>query len=220
MKVLDLFCCNGGAGEGYRRAGFQVTGVDRDVHDYPPGEFVQADIMDDFYALVEHMVPDLIHLSPPCQGYSTMTGAAQSRHPRLIEPLREMLADVQVPYILENVQGAKAHMIDPVMLCGSTFGLRVRRHRLFESSLALTVPACDHAAQGPALGVYGRPEQRQYFRPDGTPRNRKASGVDEAREAMGMSWGTWKELTEAIPPAFTEYLGRQAADLLHLGRVT
>ena len=143
-----------------------------------------------------------------------MTGKHQSRHPRLIAPLREMLVDIGVPYVIENVVGARAHMLSPVMLCGSSFGLKVRRHRLFESNVNLSGLPCDHASQGRAVGVYGSPERRQYYRQDGTPRNRKAGSVDEARDAMGIDWMSWSDLTEAIPPAYTKHLGAQLHRIL------
>ena len=165
--LLDLFSGAGGAGEGYRRAGFDVIGVDIDPHTYPVGRFIQADVMADLSDILRDVRPDAVHASPPCQGYSTMTGKHQSRHPRLIAPVREMLVDSGVPYVIENVVGARAHMLTPVMLCGSSFGLKVRRHRLFESNVNLHGLPCDHASQGRAVGVYGSPERRQYYRPDG-----------------------------------------------------
>ena len=207
--VLDLFSGDGGAGEGYRRAGFTVVGVDIEPHSYPVGRFIQADVMIEVQDILLEVQPDAIHASPPCQGYSTMTGAARSRHARLISPVRDMLLETGLPYVIENVVGARSDMHSPVMLCGSSFGLKVRRHRLFESNVVLAGLSCNHAAQGRAVGVYGAPEKRQYYRADGSPRNRKASGVEEAREAMGIDWMTWADLTEAIPPAFTEYLGTQ-----------
>ena len=114
--ILDLFSGDGGAGEGYRRAGFTVVGVDIEQHAYPVGRFIQADVMREFQDILRVVQPDAIHASPPCQGYSTMTGAARSRHARLISPVRDMLREADLPYVIENVVGARSDMSRPVML--------------------------------------------------------------------------------------------------------
>lgn len=118
------------------------------------------------------------------------------------------------PYVIENVEGARYELIAPIRLCGSSFGLLVRRHRLFESSVPLRTRLCDHEAQGTPVGVYGELRTKHWTRPDGRSRGKKATSLEEAREAMGMPWASWHGCTQAIPPAYTEHIGRQL--LAHL----
>jgi DNA (cytosine-5)-methyltransferase 1 len=231
-RLLDLFCCQGGAGTGYHRAGFDVVGVDIDAQPLYPFPFHQGDALEVLRDLllsdilgtpvilggVEYMLQDFdaIHASPPCQAYSTIT-PDKSKHPELIEPVREFLIESGLPYVIENVDGAKRELIDPVMLCGSSFGLRVRRHRWFESNTPILTMPCQHATQGQPVGVYGdHPDARQVLRPDGRSRGAKATSVDDARDAMGMPWADWAGCAEAIPPAYCEHIGRQLID--HLTR--
>lgn len=207
-RLLDLFCGAGGAGEGYHRAGFDVTGVDLARQPNYPHAFVQADALE---YLREHGGEfDVIHASPPCQAYSTIT-PDQSRHPRLIAPVRDLLIASGKPYVIENVAGARRELVEPMMLCGSSFGLNVRRHRFFESSEWLMSIPCDHESQPAMVGVYGDHgyDGHLYRASDGSKRGRRAADVHAAREAMGMGWGTWREVAEAIPPAYTEFIGAQ-----------
>lgn len=209
LRLLDLFCGAGGAAMGYARAGFLVTGVDiKPQPNYPFG-FIQADAMsfplDGF---------DIIHASPPCQAYSVATWSqTRSGHPDLVPWVRQRIADAGLPYIMENVP--RAPLLDPVQLCGSSFGLRVRRHRLFESNLSLTVPPCDHKWQDddPIYEVHNHREIIRtgvaYVFGNG---GKKAN--EHWAKAMGIPWMTRKELAESIPPAYTEHLGRQAYDQL------
>lgn len=132
-KLLDLFCGAGGAAMGYHRAGFEVVGVDIKPQPRYPFAFVQGDVLK---PPVDTSAFDVIHASPPCQGYSTQT-ADPSRHPRLIERVREMLVATGLQYVVENVEGARRAMRDPVRLCGSSFGLDLRRHRHFESNVVI-----------------------------------------------------------------------------------
>lgn len=229
-KLLDLFCGAGGCSVGYHRAGFDVTGVDHEFHEgYPDPSlsllgpvlpdvdltFVQADALDVLRDRAYLDSFDVVALSPPCPGYSTIT-PDQSRHPRLIEPCRELLEAWGGVYVIENVEGAANHMRRPVRYCGSSFGLAVRRHRLFESNRPIVAPDCDHAAQGRPTGVYGDHAQddEYYRRPDGTRRGNKAKNLAEGRAAMGIEWMTWLDLVDAVPPAYTEHIGRQLVESL------
>jgi len=194
---------------GYSRAGFEVVGVDIAPQPRYPFTFVQGDAL---AYLAEHGHEfDAIHASPPCQRFSTMTkrhGDAQvETHPDLVEPTRALLVQTGLPYVIENVPGAPLDA-SAITLCGSMFGLRVRRHRLFESNLPMPQPECDHAGQGPVVGVYGHAG-------GSSKRDGKAfSGTDTWREAMGIDWMVGRELAEAIPPAYSEYVGLRLA--LHL----
>lgn len=212
MRLLDLFCCEGGAAVGYHRAGFDVVGVDIEPQPNYPFPMVVADALDPPFDLADF---DAIHASPPCQGYSTIT-PDPDRHPRLIGPVREMLRASGRPYVIENVEGARRHLIEPLKLCGSSFGLPVRRHRYFESNVFLWSMPCRHPDQGRPVGVYGDHPQDdfEYLRPDGTRRGAKANSVDHAREAMGMPWASWNGCREAIPPAYTEWIGAQLVEHL------
>ncbi len=218
-RLLDLFCGAGGATRGYQLAGFHVTGVD--LHPQPRyvgDEFHQADALtfplDGF---------DAIHASPPCQAYTQMSarwrkleGGKANSHPDLIGPIRERLSAAGVPYIIENVVGAKRQMRSPITISGGTFGLRVHRPRLFESNIALLMPA-RVGPPGDHIGVYGdRPYGRRLWtrtrlNGDGKKRShyRAARSTADARAAMGIDWMEWRELAESIPPAYTAYLGKQ-----------
>jgi DNA (cytosine-5)-methyltransferase 1 len=211
--LLDLFCGAGGAAAGYHRAGFDVVGVDREPQPHYPFEFVQADALT--YVAENGHRYGALHASPPCQGYSTIT-PDRSKHPRLIPVVRILLRHFGVPYVIENVEGAQHDLRHPVKLCGSSFGLAVRRHRYFETNQAMFSVPCQHGLQGRPIGVYGDhpQEDAEYRRPDGTRRGQKATTVEHAREAMGIDWMDWLELAQAIPPAFTEYIGAQLVDAL------
>lgn len=214
MRLLDLFCGAGGAAMGYHRAGFEVVGVDIKPQPNYPFEFHQADAMEWLQGEVgpNYLLRDafdVVHASPPCQAYSEggrRYPDRQALHPRLIAPVREALMALGVPYVIENVMGALPEMRSPLMLHGGLFGLEVVRARLFESNVLLM--AGRDAKPTKAVGVYGE-------RPDGRilnskyPRIRAASSIDEARAAMGIDWMTWPEITQAIPPAYTEWIGRQ-----------
>lgn len=211
MKLLDLFCGAGGATRGYQLAGWHVTGVDLVASPrYVGDDFHQGDALE---YLAEHGRRfDAIHASPPCQGYSSKT-RDPARHPRLIAPVRELLAGTGRPWVIENVVGAAAEMRSPVRLCGSSFGLGVRRHRLFESSVALLVPPCDHGSQPRRYRLYdhGRWYMSSVVHVFGTGGGK---GKEHWPEAMGVDWMTNAELVEAIPPAYTEHIGHQLAATL------
>lgn len=226
-RALDLFCGAGGASMGLDRAGFDVTGVDIRPQPRYPFRFVQGDALKPPFELSEF---DYIWASPPCQAYTGMqrlnTRAPKRDHPRLIEPVREMLRSAGVPYTIENVVGAP--LIDPIILCGSMFGLKVRRHRLFESNFWTLRPQCRHNLEIHPFPVWGdgRPTRQEVRRArrspiavygdhpqqpgDKTMRVNRARTLAEGQEAMGIDWMDWRPLTQAIPPAYSEFIGKAA----------
>lgn len=214
-RLLDLFSCAGGAGMGYSRAGFDVVGVDIVARPRYPFRFIQADALSLEPAWIAANF-DAVHASPPCQGYTALRHAPGAKGaPQLIDQTRDLLCASGLPWIIENVEEARWAMREPVLLCGSMFGLgaqghELRRHRLFESNVALNVPACDHS-DGPVVGVYGGHARRRSAKHGGRGTRDVWDGGHKtaASQAMGMDWATLGEMSEAIPPAFTEYLGRQ-----------
>jgi DNA (cytosine-5)-methyltransferase 1 len=223
-KLLDLFCGAGGASVGYERAGFEIYGVDIASHPDYPFPLMVEDVLDFFDGgSVEWF--DVIHASPPCQGYTTMAnryrgnGGPTDDHAQLIATVRDRLEAWDRPYVIENVPGARPQMVNPVTLTGGMFGLRVERPRLFESNIALTAPPRRTVPKDEVLGIYGRsPDGRRLWtRKDGSVL-RAARSLEEGRDALGVPWMTrWEDVTEAIPPAYTEFLGRQL--LAHVERV-
>ena len=185
---------------GYSRAGYEVTGIDKYHQPRYPFKFIQSDAIE--YLLEHWQEYDAFHASPPCQKNSTMTkGLWKDRldsHPELIAPTREILIKTGKPYIIENV--LTAPLINPTVLCGSMFGLKVRRHRLFETSFLVFQPQCNHKMQGKTVGVYGH--SGGSSKRDGL----KFPGIQEWKEAMQIDWMIGDELAEAIPPAYTEYI--------------
>ena len=213
MKLLDLFCGAGGASMGYHRAGFEVFGVDIKPQKYYPFRFIQADATKidvfDIEDIFGFFKPDVIHASPPCQAHS----ALRHLHPEknyecYLDETRKILINSGLPYIIENVP--KAPLINPIQLCGSYFGLKVRRHRLFETNFYLTGVECDHKKQGRPIDVSGTGGRRVNRRPDdhGGSTN-KPRNIKEAREAMDMPWSNRYGISQAIPPAYTEFIGKK-----------
>ena len=199
MRLLDLFCGAGGAAVGYHRAGFDdIVGIDIVPQPNYPYTFIQADALN---SPVDLAAFDLIHASPPCQAYSFAT--VQHRHndyPDLVEPTRAMVAEY--PHVIENVEGAPLGY--SITVCGSSLGLpRVRRHRLFETSWVMMSFGCNHSLLVEPLTVVGHNEQGRTYATRTLPHGQAAR-----REAMGIDWMTRDELAEAIPPAYTEYIGR------------
>jgi DNA (cytosine-5)-methyltransferase 1 len=221
-RALDLFCCAGGASMGLHRAGFDVVGVDIRPQPRYPFTFHQADALT--FPLEGF---DFIWASPPCQAFTAMRFMPDAKqHPNLIPETRARLIAAGVPYCIENVEGAplgeSGHLI---MLCGTMFGLKtpdgraeLRRHRLFETSFSIPLrPPCRHLAT--VLGIYGghlRDRCRTTIqvmgggmRNGGKARVRDSFTIEEARHAMGIDWMPMSALSQAIPPAYSEFIGRQ-----------
>jgi len=208
-RLLDLFCCEGGAAVGYHRAGFDVVGVDIVPQPRYPFQMVVADVT----TLGPEFIVgfDAIHASPPCQAYSDLAKRNGNAHewPTLIEPTRELLESSGLPWVIENVEGAP--LIDPVTLCGTMFdGLRVIRHRLFESNVPLSAPP--HPAH-PLVFTYDKRKTHYGMLDQNTAFVQVTGGgnctVANKRDAMGMPWASGRGCNEAIPPAYTEWIGRQ-----------
>ena len=206
-RLLDLFCGAGGAAMGYHRAGFEVVGVDNKPQPHYPFEFHQADAL--AFPLEGF---DVYHASPPCQAYmdTNKGGLKLTKHPRLIEPIRERLLATEQFFLIENVY--RAPLLANLMLCGTMFGLCVIRHRYFECSFPppLAPASCNHwgrVSTGEFVGVYAMggkgPRHGKGIR-EPSPRPLKIT----PEKAMGIDWMTRYELTQAIPPAYTEHIGK------------
>jgi DNA (cytosine-5)-methyltransferase 1 len=205
LRGLDLYCGAGGCSEGYARAGFEMTGVDLYPQPRYPYPFVLADALE-YVAEYGHEY-DFIHASPPCQRHSQASKCwnpdVLERHPEMIAATRRALQATGRPYVIENVPGARLHMLSPVTLCGVMFGLKVYRHRLFESNMLLSgAPHLPHPERVPLAGRGA--SAGGYISVAGN-----FADVRAARAAMGIDWMTRDELSQAIPPAYTEHIGRQ-----------
>lgn len=224
FKLLDLFSGAGGAAMGYHRAGFDVTGVDLAPQKHYPFTFIQADALE--YIAAHGHEYDVIHASPPCQEYSRSRHIRDATHiaikrPKLIGDVRQLLNSTGRLWVIENVEDAP--LPAAIELCGSMFGLPLLRHRWFEASVLLLMPGpCNHPdgfynAVGGCVKGYGDFASKQtYIDNKGRTRKRegkpgKAAGV----KAMGIDWMTVAEMCEAIPPAYTEYIGRQLMRVLN-----
>jgi DNA (cytosine-5)-methyltransferase 1 len=220
MRILDLFCGAGGAAMGYHQAlpSAQIVGIDNQAQPNYPFEFIQADALTPPVDLSSF---DLIHASPPCQAYS-IAGRAfpvlrDGRYPDLIPAVRNLIG--HLPHVIENVPGAP--LIEPAILCGSMFGLsaydpdmgrvmHLRRHRLFEMSFPILTPPDTCALhRGSIAGVYGGGgnDRKRTLRDGRTQRGGYTPKADVRRALMGMAWVTMKEVNEAIPPAYTRFIG-------------
>lgn len=211
MKLLDLYCKAGGASKGYADAGFEVTGVDIKKQKRYPFTFIQADCLEIMKDLDFLRSFDVITASPPCQTHSATKHLRNAQGKStdkvdLIPQTREALIASGKPYVIENVPGAP--LKDPIQFCGSHFGLKVRRHRLFESNYSLVGSGCKHKEQGKPVGIYG--SMRDEI-PGG---GHTAKSIEEARAAMGIDWMIWGELVEAIPPVYTYEIGKQLINLI------
>ena len=216
FRLLDLFCCEGGAGTGYARAGFDVTGVDIVAKPRNPHPLIVADAVE--YAWQHASEFDAIHASPPCQSYSLALRHMATPQPKLIDAIREALQASGKPWVIENVVGSPlsncsdlfgAHGVE---LCGTMFGMRIYRHRIFETSFPVHAPRpCDHSivplnphrANGdPGGPVAGRARMKQEF----------GQGVNCEKvwaAEMGVAWMSKQGARESVPPAYTEFLGRE-----------
>lgn len=191
-------------------AGFHVTGVDiKPQPRYAGDVFMQADALDYVWSYGHNY--DVIHASPPCQAHTQLKSRYaddqeyQDRHPDMVAETRAALMAAGKPYIIENVPGAP--LIDPILLCGSMFGLRVYRHRLFETSLFLmAIPHVPHKDKTPAVGRGISP--KGFISVTGTGGFGIPNGMEYARSAMGIGWMSRPELSQAIPPAYTEWIGQ------------
>jgi DNA (cytosine-5)-methyltransferase 1 len=218
-KLLDLYCCAGGAAKGYAQAGFDVTGVDKEPQPNYPFAFIQGDAIE--YLLAHGHEYDAIHASPPCQGYSQCRftpGASGKDYPLLIEPTLAALRAIGKPWVMENVPGSG---LSDLVLCGTSFGLNVQRHRHFAASFMLmhTGP-CNHREGN--LGIYANKvtrlgtrgvayiagSGRKHYRPLPAP-------FAEGEAAMGIDWMNRYELSQSIPPAYTNFIGQQLMQIIH-----
>jgi len=212
-KLLDLFCCAGGAAKGYHEAGFDVTGVDIDPQPRYPYKFIQADALTLDAGFLASF--DVIHASPPCQSYSTLAfrNGNADEWPRLVEEVRKMLQATGKPYVIENVEGAP--LVNAITLCGTMFDeLRVLRHRLFESNVKLVAPI--HPKDHPLVFTHDK-RKNHYGKLDQNTSYVQVTGggncsVANAADALKINWMTKMELNEAIPPAYTRYIGLQLID--------
>jgi DNA (cytosine-5)-methyltransferase 1 len=208
-RILDLFCGAGGAGVGYSQAGFEVVGIDIKPQPHYPFTFIQADALNLSYEFIATF--DAIHASPPCQSYSDLAKRNNNadKWPRLIEPIRDLLIEYKLPYVIENVEGAPLR--DPVILCGTMFPqLRVLRHRLFETSFPMLIP---HHGKHPLVHTFDK-RKNHYGKTNEWIDFVQVTGggnctLAAARQAMGINWMTKTEINEAIPPAYTRFIGAQ-----------
>jgi DNA (cytosine-5)-methyltransferase 1 len=218
-KLLDLFSCAGGAAMGYHRAGFELVGVDIAPQPNYPFEFHQGDALEFLFSHGHEF--DAIHASPPCQSYLNLGAVNRAlgreyEHADLIERTRSLLWPLDTPYVLENVEDARPQLLAPVRICGTGLGRPIRRHRLFESNVPLVGIDCDHKR-------FSEPKYWTGWRPNGEHRLStvvqfygNAGGREHWPAALGVDWMTAKEMTECIPPDYSEHVGRQLLD--HLAR--
>lgn len=230
-RLLDLFCGAGGCSVGYHRAGFDVVGVDM----YPQPRYPFLFVLGDAIAALNTLLAgdaladnkgnrwrlsdfDAFGASPPCQTHSILAALFQGtdyheRHPDLIPITRQTLAATGKPYVIENVVGAP--LMYPTLLCGAMFGLKVYRHRLFETSFfTLGPPHVAHKDRTPGAGRGKSPKGFISVTGNGGSPNLGMPYLDYARGAMGIDWMNRAELSQAIPPAYTEYMGRHLMEVL------
>lgn len=216
-KLLDLFSCAGAAAVGYDRAGWCVYGVDIESQPRYPYGFAQSDALE--YLLAHGLEFAAVHASPPCQGWSPLNAYNHLEYPKLIGPVRDLVRWFGLPYVIENVEAARSAMIEPGLLCGPMFGLKMYRHRLFEASFPLALPAHDrtHPArcarngylpteERPFMSIHGGKHSRAWQRAAAlaldAPHLVAGPGADALRVGI-------REVSEAIPAAYTTWVGSQ-----------
>lgn len=212
-RLLDLFCGAGGCSVGYARAGFDVTGVDLEPQPRYPYRFIKGDALEFLYYLDNDWSQfDAIHASPPCQAFSLASlyhPGTQESHPDLVDETRKLLEATGLPYVMENVEGSPLRR--DLVLCGEMFGLRVHRHRVFELGgwFAMQPRHAPHRLKGALHNCHIE---------DGHARQVAGNYADhaDASDAMGIDWMDRKALAQAIPPAYTEFIGSQL--IQHIGR--
>jgi DNA (cytosine-5)-methyltransferase 1 len=201
-RLLDLFCGAGGCSVGYHRAGFDVVGVDIEPQPNYPFEFHQADALDFASWHIEAGAFDAVHASPPCPAYSLVSGfqGVAANHPDLVGTVRALLDQAPTPYVIENVPGAPLRR--DVVLCGEMFGLRVHRHRIFETRgfFAMQPPHSRHNLRGGKTNCETGPGIARWI-------TGNYADHEDAGDAMGIDWMGRRELANAIPPAYTEHVG-------------
>lgn len=230
LALLDLYSCAGGAGTGYRRAGFEVFGVDIDAQPRYPFWFHQGDALNVLRRLIRGEGIEFkrgdgtrvmylrdfaaIHASPPCQSYTPLGALHPHKvYPDLVDPTRDLLDEIGLPYIIENVMSAPLVKERSIVLCGGMFGLRTYRHRRFESRLHLTPPA------HPKHVIRTATKQRKQRWSEGWHVSITGDvGTYLGLEAMGIDWMTGQEMSEAIPPPYTEWIGRLLVS--HIGALS
>jgi DNA (cytosine-5)-methyltransferase 1 len=208
--MLDLFCCQGGGAKGYALAGFDhIDGWDIAPQPRYPFHFQlgNALLLDPSWIARNY---DAVHASPPCQFHTRAWKLQKREHPQLIAPTRNLLEASGLPYVIENVEGARDELRDPALLCGDMepFAIETYRHRLFETNWGFLAP--EHHAHTKRTAKMGRaagPDEFMHIVGN-------FSGVDRAREIMAMPWANRDGLREAIPPAYTEFIGRQLLEVI------
>jgi DNA (cytosine-5)-methyltransferase 1 len=211
-RLLDLFCCQGGAAMGYHWAGFDVVGVDIEPQPLYPFPFIQMDVFELLASpWFDLSAFDAIHASPPCQfatRYGNNKPHVRDDHPNLIPATREALLASGLPYMIENVEDARAHLLEPVMICGTGLGVRIRRHRYFEANWPLEGVPCEH----------DRFTDRIFPGSSNRPNGRTVMNVGEyrvplatQRVVMEMPWASLYGIAQAIHPRYTEHIGVQLA---------
>lgn len=201
LRIADLFCCAGGAAMGLHRAGFEVEGWDIKPQPNYPFRFHLGDALD-----ADLSGFDSAWASPPCQKFTRARKLRGNTHPDYIPEVRAKLSDLGVPYCIENVPGAP--LLNPALLCGSMFGLNIYRHRIFESNFPIPLRLCSHSKPQTKMG---RPvREGDIIQVVG-----HFSNVPYARKAMGIDWMNQQELAQAIPPAYSEFIGRAIRQTLH-----
>lgn len=227
-RLLDLYCCAGGSAQGYADAGWEVVGVDFKRQPRYPFPFIQADVL----AMDQRFIAtfDAIHASPPCQ-FGTELNSHKANHLNLIPQTRRLLKASGLPYVIENVRAVRDHLVDPVSLYGFMFDchmvtstgqrFNLSRERLFETNWRLTTKPWMRGAH-PIANIYGghlRVRSGEFRTGKGTGRTVDLPGEDRralARQLIGMPWATMNELSEAVPPAYTRWIGAQLLD--HIAR--